>query len=140
MEGKNNQQHILTYIPNRCTKRLLNISDTLLSLTVVTPLVVTYWYGTWVFMDQHPIYFPSIPTLLFGSVWHLVVVLSRYHIYDKMKTPDEEVKTAFGRIFNYIFTKLFIYSFSINGIMAFRAIFLLCAPFGKIEFCCFITF
>lgn len=138
MEGSNNnQQYTLTYIPSRCTKRLLNISDTLISLTVVTPLVVTYWYGTWVFMDQHPNYFPPIPTLLFGSVWHLMVVVSRHHVYNKMKTPKEEVKTVFGRICKYIFTKLFIYSFSINGIMAFRAIFLLCAPYGKIDFSVF---
>lgn len=136
MELSNNQPHTLSYKPSRCTKRLLNISDTLLSLTVVTPLVVTYWYGTWVFMDQYPNYFPPLPTLLLGSVWHLMVVLSRHHVYGKVKTPAKEVRTVFGRICRYIFTKLFIYSFSINGIMAFRAIFLLCAPYGKIEFLC----
>lgn len=140
MKGSINQQQTITYIPSRCTKRLLNISDILLSITVVTPLVVTYWYGTWAFMDHHPNYFPPIPTLLFGSAWHLMVVLSRNHVYDKVKTPEEEVKTVFGRICKYIFTKLFIYSFSINGIMAFRAIFILCAPYGKKEFSFFIIF
>lgn len=140
MERSNSQQHTLTYIPSRCRKHLLNICDTLLSLTVVTPLVVTYWYGTWAFMDQHPNYFPPIPTLLFGSVWHLMVVLSRHHVYDKVKTPEKEVKNVFGSISKYIFTRLFIYSFSINGIMAFRAIFLLCAPYGKIVFWVFIFF
>lgn len=138
MEKFEDESHTLTYscivAPKRCTKRLLNISDTLIALIIVTPLVVAYWYGTWVFMDRNAEYFPPVPTLIFGSVWHLMVVLSRHHVHEKMKTPENEEKTIFNRTYKYIFTKLFIYTFSINCIMVFRAIFLLCAPYGNGDF------
>lgn len=135
MKKFDDEPHTLTYgcimAPNRCTKYLLNISDTIIALIIVTPLVVAYWCGTWVFMDQHPKYFPPIPTLLFGSIWHLTIVLSRHYVHEIMKTPEQKTKTIFQRIYKYLFTKLFIYTFSINGIMVFRAIFLLCTPYGN---------
>lgn len=135
MEKIEDEPHTLTYscimAPNRCTKRLLNISDTVISLVIVTPLVVGYWFGTWAFMDNHAEYFPPVPTLIFGSVWNLMVVLSRHHVHEKMKTPEKAEKTLFGRIYKYVFTKLFIYTFGIAGIMVFRAIFVLLTPYGN---------
>lgn len=39
--------HTLTYscimAPNRCTKRCLNISDSIIAIAIVTPLVVGHW-------------------------------------------------------------------------------------------------
>ncbi|XP_031623852.1 uncharacterized protein LOC116341117 isoform X2 [Contarinia nasturtii] len=125
--------HAISYscimAPNRCTKRFLNISDTIIAIVIVTPLVVSFWYGTWSFMDTFSEYFPAIPTLLCGSVWNMFIVLSRHHVYEKVKTPHLREKTIKQKIGRYIFTKLFIYVFSITCIMVFRAIFLLCAPY-----------
>lgn len=127
--------HAISYgcimAPNRCTKRFLNISDTIIALVIVTPLVVGYWYGTWVFMDVFADYFPPIPTLLFGLCWNMFIVLSRHHVHEKVKTPHLREKTIKQKIGRYLFTKIFIYVFSITCIMVFRAIFLLCAPYGK---------
>lgn len=126
--------HTITYdyimAPNRCTKRFLKISDTIIALVIVTPLVVGYWYGTWDFMDNHAEYFPPIPTLLFGMCYHLLIVLFRHKVHEKVKIPHQE-KTLLHSIARYIFTKLFIYVFSIACLMIFRAIFVLCAPYGK---------
>lgn len=131
---EDDEVHAITYScimsPNRCTKRFLNISDTIIALVIVTPLVVGYWYGTWVFMDNHAEYFPPIPTLLFGMCYHLIVVLIRHQVHEKVKIPYQE-KTFIQRIGRYIFTKLFIYVFSIACLMIFRAFFVLCAPYGK---------
>lgn len=134
MDPYEDEAHTLTYscimAPNRCTKRLLNMSDTVISLTIVTPLVVIYWSGTWNFMDRHPEYFPALPTFLFGMTWHLLVVLSRQHVHEKMKTPEKVEKNWWHRITKFLFMKIFIYTFSINGIMAFRAGWALTAPYG----------
>lgn len=117
--------------PNRCTKRFLNISDTLIALFIVAPLVVSYWWGTWVFMDNCVDYFPPVPTLVFGIIWNIILVLSRHHVHEKLKTTNQPEKTMTQRIFRYLFIKLFTYTFSISCVMVFRAIFLLCAPYGK---------
>lgn len=128
------EPHAITYsclmAPNRCTKRFLNISDIFIATFIVTPLVVGYWYGTWDFMDNHAEYFPPIPTLLFGICCHLLIVLSRHHVHEKVKLPRRE-KTVVQKIGRYLFTKLFIYVFSVACIMVFRAVFVLCAPYGK---------
>lgn len=127
--------HAITYscimAPNRCTKRFLYLSDTFIAIVVVTPLVVGHWYGTWEFMDNHVEYFPPIPTMLFGIFYHLLVVLSRHHVHEKVKTPHLREKTIMQKIGQYMFTKLFIYVFSIFCIMFFRGVFVLCSPYGK---------
>lgn len=134
-EEDGDEVHAITYsciiAPNRCTKRFLHLSDTFIALVVVTPLVVGHWYGTWEFMDNHTEYFPPIPTMLFGICYHLLIVLSRHHVHEKVKTPHLREKTIMQKIGRYIFTKLFIYIFSVMCIMVFRAIFVLCTPYGK---------
>lgn len=128
--------HTLTYsciiAPNRCTKRFLNISDTFIALFIVTPLVVSYWWGTWEFMDNHADYFPPIITLVSGITWNLLIVLVRHYVHERMKTTNQQRKTILYRICRYLFVKFFIYTFSISGIMVVRAIFMLCEPYGKL--------
>lgn len=143
-EEEEDEVHAITYncimAPNRCTKRFLHLSDTFIALFVVTPLVVGHWYGTWEFMDNHNEYFPPIPTLLFGICYQLLMVLSRHHVHERVKTPPHRRERTFmQKIGRYMFTKLFIYVFSIAGIMVFRAIFLLCDPYGKDNDCVFFS-
>lgn len=134
-DDDDDQVHTLTYscimAPNRCTKRFLNISDTIIALTIVTPLVVTYWYGTWSFMDNNAEYFPALPTLIFGLLWNLLLVLLRHQLHEQVKTKKQMERTWLQRCTRYFIIKLFIYTFSISCIMVFRAIFVLCTPYGK---------
>lgn len=131
------EAHTLTYgcimAPNRCTKRFLNISDTLIALFVVTPLVIGQWYGSWEFMNNHAEYFPIVPTFLFGLSYHLLMVWSRHRVHEKVKTPHQRQLSLARRIARYIFTKAYIYFFSIATLMVFRAIFLFCEPYGKLN-------
>lgn len=130
--------HTLTYscimAPNRCTKRFLTISDSIIAFVIVTPLVVGHWYGTWGFMDQFIEYFPTIPTLLFGLFYHLMMVVTRHHVHERVKVPHHREKTFIEKAARYLFKKLYIYVFSVACIMVFRAIFVLCAPYGKQRF------
>lgn len=139
-DEEEDEVHAITYncimAPNRCTKRFLHLSDTFIALVIVTPLVVGHWYGTWEFMNNHMEYFPAIPTILFGICYQLLMVLSRHHVHERVKTPPHRrERTIMQKIGRYMFTKLFIYVFSIAGIMVFRAIFLLCEPYGKDKDC-----
>lgn len=134
-EYEDGEYHTLTYncimAPNRCTKRLLNISDTIIALIVVTPLVVCYWYGTWTFMVNNADYFPVIPTFVLGLLWNLLLVLLRHYMHEKVKTQKQMEKTLIQRCARYFIIKLFIYTFSVSCIMVFRAIFELMQPYGK---------
>lgn len=131
------QAHTLTYscimAPNRCTKRFLNISDTIIALVIVTPLVVTYWYGTWALMENNAEYFPALPTLVFGLLWNLLLVLLRHQLHEQVKTQKQIEKTWIQRCARYFTIKLFIYTFSVSCIMVFRAIFVLCDPYGELN-------
>lgn len=134
-EYDDDEVHTLTYncimAPNRCTKRFLNISDTIIALTVVTPLVVTTWWGTWTFMVNNADYFPVVPTFVLGLLWNLILVLVRHCMHEKVKTQKQLEKTRMQRCARYLIVKLFIYSFSISCIMVFRAIFELMEPYGE---------
>lgn len=128
--------------PTRCTKRLLNLCDTLFSVFVVTPLVVSHWYGLWLFMDRHAEYFPSLATFLFAILWLLLLTITRGNVYDRMKSSKEIRTTRFKCICKYIFVKLYLYAFSIGCIMTWRSVFtLLQEQFGEsqnVKFCVWI--
>lgn len=117
--------------PNRCTKRLLHLSDIIVSSTIITPLVIAYWFGTWGFIDNHPEYFPIITTLLFGAFLHLLLVLTRYHVHDQIKRPEHKDKTLTRSIWSFLFTKFYIYVFSIACILVWRAIWAISGEYGK---------
>lgn len=122
--------------PNRCTKRLLRLGDTFFSVFVVTPLVVSHWYGLWMFMDHHPEHFPPLGTFLFSILWVLLLTLTRVNVYDRMKSSTEKTSSLPKRICKYIFVKLYLYAFSVGCIMTYRCGFaLLLEYFGKFNHC-----
>lgn len=131
-EKSKNEGPVAVAPPNRCTKRMLYLGDTFFSVFVVTPLVVSHWYGTWVFMDHHPEYFPPLGTFLFSILWLLLLTLTRANVYDRMKSSTEKTPTLPKRICKYIFVKLYLYAFGVGCIMTWRCIFaLLQQYFGK---------
>lgn len=109
--------------PGRCTKRFLNVSDTIISLFLISPLVVAHWRGTWVFMDHHKEYFPPWHTFIFGAFLHLTLVLLRELLHDKLsmgKTDQQHRCTFKQTIIKYICTKVYLYIFSVGCIMNWR--------------------
>lgn len=105
--------------PGRCTKRFLNVSDTIISLFLITPLVVAHWRGTWLFMDHHSDHFPPWHTFIFGSFLHLTLVLLRELLHHKLSVIKEE-RTLFRVVIKYICTKVYLYTFSMGCIMCWR--------------------
>lgn len=120
--------------PGRSTKQVLNLCDTLFSMFVVTPLVVSHWYGTWTFMDHHAEYFPPFATFSFAVFWHLLLIVTRGTVFDCMKSSTVRKPTLPKRICKYIFVKLYLYVFSVGCVMSWRSVFaLLQQYFGKFE-------
>lgn len=117
---------------NQFTKRILHVSDILVAAFIITPLVVTHWYGSFAFMEQYSEYFPLWPTLAFGLCWHLLMALSRYHIHATIKRPDHVEKSILRSIGSFLFTKGYIYVFSVSGILWWRAIFNLMLALGMV--------
>lgn len=126
------ENHVAVVPPGRSTKRLLNLCDTFYSMFVVTPLVVSHWYGAWMLMDHYAEYFPPHATFLFAILWHLLLIVTRGSVYDRMISPTEKKSTQFTRMCKYIFVKLYLYAFSVGCIMTWRSGFtLLQLYFGK---------
>lgn len=118
---------------NRFTKRILHVSDILMTAFVVTPLVVAHWWGSFAFMDRHAEYFPLWPTLAFGLSWHLLMALTRHHIHATVKRPEHVPKSLLRSVGSFLFTKGYIYVFSVSGILSWRAIFNLMQQFGMLQ-------
>lgn len=106
--------------PNRCTKRLLNAGDTLLSLLVISPLVVTHWRGTWVFMDHHSEHFPGWNCFIFGGILHTTFALLREPLNAEFATSSNGNKSTARTIKRCIVSKLYTYIFSLGCNMHWR--------------------
>lgn len=133
MDNKlNSEELVVVAQPSQCTKRVLNVCDTFFSLFLVTPLVISHWYGLWAFMDQYADIFPPLQIFVFAMLWHFILTLMRGHIYHSMKSTKEKKSTLIKRISKYIFVKLYLYAFSVGCIMSWRSVFaLLQQYFGK---------
>lgn len=120
---------------NKFTKRMVHIIDILIAAAIVTPLVVIHWWGTWKLFDTYPEYFPYWPTLLFGVCWHLLMLLTRHRVHELMKRPEDMKNTLKRRIINFLFTKCYVYMFSLTSTITWRAYFYLFNDIGTIFGC-----
>lgn len=105
---------------SRRTKRLLHLGDTFLTLFVITPLAVTHWRGTWVFMDHQEENFPAWHCFLIGGVLHTAFALLRQFLHQEFAKPSDGVKSMRRTIVRHIVTKVYTYIFSIGCIMHWR--------------------
>ena len=98
-------------------KRVLSTSDTILTVTIITPLVVAYWRGVWRTMDQNGQIFPGVQSFFFGGSLHFTFAVLRDLLKEKICYKDP---TFFNRIKSQIIRKIYTYIFSIACIMHWR--------------------
>lgn len=104
--------------PPRWKKRLLNASDTFLSLFVISPLVVSHWRGTWDGMDLFPRIFPGMNCMILGTVIHCCFAILREPLHKKYNSAKSLQTKSFSKSFNlYILKKIYTYMFSMAVIM-----------------------
>jgi Fuseless len=104
---------------NRCKKRILNLSDTFLSLFVITPLVVAHWRGTWSYMDHNAKFFPAWNCLLLGSILHTAFAILREPLEAEFLVRNGE-KNFWRTARRFVVTRMYTYVFSIGCIMHWR--------------------
>lgn len=100
-------------------KRLLNLSDTLISLFVVGPLVIAYWNSTWATMDKYPQIYPPVNCFLFGALIHCCFCLLREPFNNKLNflTSHSQEKPRARTIQSFVVKKIYTYIFSVGCIM-----------------------
>lgn len=110
-------------------KRLLNLSDTLISLFVVGPLVIAYWNSTWATMDKYPNIFPIINCFIFGALIHCCFCLLREPLHNKFNFLTNHsqivVMPRTRTIQSFVVKKIYTYIFSIGCIAHWYLIYLL---------------
>lgn len=99
-------------------KRLLNSSDSILSLVVVGPLVICHWRGTWNGMDCYERIFPAMNCMIFGAILHCCFAILREPLHRKFNNLKARKSKTFLDKFNlFIVKKLYTYFFSLGCIM-----------------------
>lgn len=99
-------------------KRLLNLSDTFISLFVVGPLTIAYWRGTWGWMDEYPHIYQSTSCFLFGALIHFCFCMLRELLHTKYRSFKRQRQVSMLHSF-YVFIgkRIYTYLFSIGCIM-----------------------
>jgi hypothetical protein len=99
-------------------KRLLNSSDSILSLIIISPLVISHWRGTWDGMDQYKRIFPAMNCMIFGAILHCTFAILREPLHRKFNNfKARERKTLFFKFQLFTIRILYTYFFSLGCIM-----------------------
>lgn len=97
-------------------KRLLNASDSLMSLFVIAPLVISHWRGTWRYMEL--VELPGLNCMILGAVIHLCLAILREPLHSKYNSEKTIKSKSRMKILElYVLKKIYTYSFSIGCIM-----------------------
>lgn len=108
-----------TFGISRTRTAVLEIADIIFSSLVVSPAVVTYWKSSWTLMDLYVL--PEQPVIsalisaVFGLCCDLVLCVCQTQL-TKFLTPDR------GRLFYYVFSRLYTYVAGVACIAAFRGL------------------
>lgn len=99
-------------------KRFLNLSDSLISLFIVAPLVIAYWRGTWGCMDKYPNIYPPTNCFILGMIIHCCCCFLREFLHPKYEWLRKISKFSSVRTFHmFLVKKCYTYLFSIGCIM-----------------------
>jgi Fuseless len=99
-------------------KRLLNLSDSLISLFIIGPLVVAYWKATWCWMDRYPSLYTGSNCFIFGALLHCALCVLREPLNTHYHSIQSQQKLTFNKKFNiFVAKKMYTYIFSMACIM-----------------------
>lgn len=102
----------------RWKKRLLNVGDSFFSLFIVSPLVISFWRGTWEYMNLYPKIYPGINCMILGAIIHCCLAILREPLHTKYNSFKSLQTTSVTTSFNcFVFTKIYTYIFGIACIM-----------------------
>lgn len=97
-------------------KRVLSLSDSLISLLLIGPLVVAYWKGTWHTMDNFPNIYLPINCFVFGAIIHCCFCLLREPFHEKFHSHPQSLSVV-KKFQCFLIKRICTYIFSIGIIM-----------------------
>lgn len=98
--------------PSKQMKRFLNFIDVTLSLFIVSPLVVSFWCGTWNYMDHELKFITNWQKFLIGNVAHVMFAILREALHDEFAIPKMG-DTRLRKIRRFFVTRIYTYAFGI---------------------------
>ncbi|KAJ1519725.1 hypothetical protein ONE63_004983 [Megalurothrips usitatus] len=99
---------------------VLRVVDSLLSLHVIAPLVITFWRGLWQLLGMYPAALPPWGLASFGAVLHCALALSRdvfMSVFNCRRYPEP------ARNFVKVLTRCYTYVFAVACIAHWRGVF-----------------
>lgn len=99
----------------KAKKRFLNASDSIFSLFLVAPLVISHWRGTWNLLDYYGNVLPPLNCIIFGATIHTTFAILREPL--RNLKSKECIKT---KIKICLIKILYTYLFSLGCIMHWR--------------------
>ena len=102
----------------RWQKRLLNMGDSFLSLFIISPLVISFWRGTWEYMNLFPRLYPGMNCMIFGAIIHCFLAILREPLHTKYNSFKSSPNTSATKSFHFfVFKRMYTYFFGIACIM-----------------------
>lgn len=100
-------------------KRILSVMDSFLSLVVITPMTISFWRGTWTFMDIHADMFPGLFTFILGLLVHVCFAILRNFLHERVLVVSKK-KTYTSKILCKCMQILYTYVFGVSCNMYWR--------------------
>ncbi|KAB0802828.1 hypothetical protein PPYR_05014 [Photinus pyralis] len=88
---------------NQRKKQALSVTDTVLSLVLVSPLTIGCWRGTWELVTCYTTLFPAWLTFLFGNVAYAILIVGKYEIGELITTKSTTLEFTLKRLHTYVF-------------------------------------
>ena len=88
-------------------KRLLNILDSFLSIFIISPLVISYWHGTWHLIIHYYKRFPSWAVLCFSLT--ALVVFNFMQSFVKQTSEQPKNQKRFDKFQGVILRRAYLY-------------------------------
>ena len=106
-----------TEATSKTSKRILNASDTIFALFVITPFTVGFFRAMWVLQDIYSGLFPPVHSYFVGGVVHLVFALLRDYLNQLIQNKEPSLC---NRIKSQIIRRLYTYIFAVACVMMWR--------------------
>ncbi|XP_022918482.1 uncharacterized protein [Onthophagus taurus] len=113
-------QHVETVEEKRKkVNKIVKTIDTLISITIIAPLVVGFWRGTWEILEIYWHLFPWAQSFVLAAVLHICLLLIRQFIQDFVDRDRVAIKKHFRYI---VLRRIHAYFYALICVMQWRGV------------------
>lgn len=100
-------------------KRTFSLLDTLISVSIVGPLTISFWRGVWTWMNLHTQLFPGWFCFTFGTALHVIFAIFKDRFHDNYTNKWAELNWRKRMLYRAL-RILYTYTFGVACIMHWR--------------------